>query len=143
MGDSEIAGVVIVKVADAVSGLPSLPVATTVYGPAASDGTVKVQEKAPAADVVWEVHVCVPGVTALKVKVLIAVVGVYPDPVTVIVIPFGPWVCERAMVGIVIVKVVEAVSLPPSLPVATTVYGPAASDGTVKVQEKVPVALVV
>ena len=41
------------------------------------------------------------------------------------------------------VKVVEAVSGLPSLPVATTVYGPAASDGTVKVQEKVPVALVV
>jgi len=42
-----------------------------------------------------------------------------------------------------IVKTAEAVSLPPSLPVATTVYALAVSDGTVKVQLKVPVAEVV
>ena len=47
------------------------------------------------------------------------------------------------MVGVVIVNVVVAVSDPPSLPVATTLYAPAESDGTVNVQLKVPVAEVV
>jgi len=61
----------------------------------------------------------------------------------VTVIPLGPWVGDNVMAGVVMVKVVDAVSLPPSLPVATTVYPPAASEGTVKVQEKVPVAEVV
>ena len=84
-----------------------------------------------------------PGVTALKVKVLIALDGVYPDPVTVIEIPCGPCVCERVMVAVVIVNAAEAVSLPPSLPVATTVYPPAERDGTVNVQVKAPIAEVV
>ena len=47
------------------------------------------------------------------------------------------------MTGVVMVNVVDAVSLPPSLPVATTVYPPAASDGTVNVHEKAPAAEVV
>jgi len=63
--------------------------------------------------------------------------------VTVIEIPFGPWVCEREIAGVVIVKVADAVSLPPSLPVATAEYPPAASEGTLNVQVKVPVAEVV
>jgi len=64
-------------------------------------------------------------------------------PVTVAVVPTGPCVTDKAMVGVGIVNVVEAVSLPPSLPVATTVYPAGASEGTVNVQLKVPVALVV
>jgi len=46
-----------VKVVEAVSALLSLPVATTVYPPAESEGTVKVQLNVPVDDVVWEVHV--------------------------------------------------------------------------------------
>jgi len=57
--------------------------------------------------------------------------------------PFGPWVCESEIAGAVMVKLVDAVSLPPSLPVATTVYDPPESEGTVNVQLKVPVADVV
>jgi len=51
---------------------------------------VKVQLNAPAAVVVWEVQVWVPGVAPLKVKVLMVVLGVKPEPVTVIEIPLGP-----------------------------------------------------
>ena len=79
----------------------------------------------------------------MKVKALIVLLGVYPEPVTVMEIPAGPWVCDRVMTGVVIVNVADAVSEPPSLPVATTVYPAAASDGTVKVQLNVPVADVV
>ena len=79
----------------------------------------------------------------MKVNVLMAVDGVYPEPVTVTVIPLGPCVGETVNAGVVIVKVAEAVSVPPSWPVATTVYAPAASDGTVNVQLNVPVADVV
>jgi len=79
----------------------------------------------------------------LKVNVLMALFGVKPEPVTVTVIPFGPWTGERTIAGVVIVNVAEAVSDPPSLPVATTVYPPATRVGTVKVQVNVPVAEVV
>jgi hypothetical protein len=65
-----------VKVAEAVSEPPSLPVATTLYAAAESDGTVNVQVKVPVDDVVWEVHVWVPGVAPLKVNVEIALLGV-------------------------------------------------------------------
>jgi hypothetical protein len=34
--------------------------------------------------------------------------------------PLGPWEGERVIAGVVMVKVAEAVSEPPSLPVATT-----------------------
>ena len=83
------------------------------------------------------------GVAPLNVKVVIAVDTENPEPVTVIDMPVGPCVWERVIVGVVMVKVVDAVSGLPSLPVATTVYPPAASEGTVKVHEKVPVAEVV
>jgi len=59
----------------AVSLPPSLPVATTLYEPAASDGTLKVQVNPPVALVVCEVQVWVAGVTPLKVKVEIAVLA--------------------------------------------------------------------
>ena len=75
----------------------------------------------------------------MKVKVLMATLGVKPEPVTVIEIPCGPWVCDNAIADVVIVKVVEAVSALLSLPVATTVYPPAESEGTVKVQLNAPV----
>jgi hypothetical protein len=65
-----------VKVAEAVSEPPSCPVATTEYAPAELEGTVKVQLKVPVADVVCDVHVWVPGVAPLKVKVEMAVLGV-------------------------------------------------------------------
>ena len=134
----------IVNVFEAVSDPPSLPVATTEYTLGESEGTVKVHEKAPVAEVVCEVQVWVPGVAPPKVKVEIAVLGVYPLPVTVMpVVPAAAFEEDRAIAGVVIVNVVDAVSDPPSLPVATMVYDPAASDGTVKVQLNVPVADVV
>jgi len=63
----------------------------------------------------------VAGVAPLKVKVPIAVLTENPEPVTVTVMPVGPWLGDRVTAGVVIVNVVEAVSPPPSLPVATTV----------------------
>ena len=54
------------------------------------EGKVNVQVNVPVADVVCEVHVWVPGVTPLKVKVLIVLLGVKPEPLTVTVMPFGP-----------------------------------------------------
>ena len=78
-----IVGVVMVNVVVAVSTPLSLPVATTAYDPAAIEGTVKVQVKVPVADVVCEVHVWVPGVAPLKVKVLMGVEAEKPDPCTV------------------------------------------------------------
>jgi hypothetical protein len=53
---------------------------------------------------------------------------------------------DRAIVGVVTVKVAEAVSagtLPTSLPDRTTVYMPGAIDGTVNAHVKVPVDEVV
>ena len=103
-----------VKVAEAVSAATeptSLPDATTVYGPGMSDGTVKVQENVPADDVVWEVQVCVPGVEPAKVNVPIAVLTEKPVPVTVTEVPTGPDVAMRMIVGVVIVKVAEVITL--------------------------------
>jgi hypothetical protein len=54
------------------------------------------------------------------VNVPIVSPGVNPAPLTVTVIPFGPWVGFTEIVGVVIVKVAVAVSDPPSLPVPTT-----------------------
>jgi hypothetical protein len=79
----------------------------------------------------------------LYVKVPIVLLGVNPAPVTVTVMPFGPWVGLNVIVGVVMVNVAVAVSDPTSLPVATTLYGPAAIDGTVKVHENVPIPDVV
>ena len=79
----------------------------------------------------------------MKVNVLIAMFGVKPEPVTVTDVPAGPWTRLNVIAGVVTVNVAEAVSDPPSLPVATTEYAAAASDGTVKWQVNVPVTLVV
>ena len=76
----------------------------------------------------------------------IAVLTEYPVPVTVTEVLTGPWVGDRVIVGVVTVKVVEAVSagtVPTSLPDRVTVYVPAAIDGTVNVHVKVPVPEVV
>ena len=56
----------------------------------------------------------------MNVKVLIEVETENPEPVTVTDSPLGPCVGDNVIVGVVMVNVVEAVSLPPSLPVATT-----------------------
>ena len=77
-------------------------------------------------------------------KALIAVLGVKPEPVTVIPeVPAAALVEDSEIAGAVMVNVVEAVSALLSLPVAVTVYPPAELDGTVNVQLKVPVADVV
>jgi hypothetical protein len=89
-GVSEIDGVVMVNVAEAVSGPPSLPVATAGYAPVASEGTLKVQLNVPVPEVVLVVHVCVPGVAPPNVKVVMAVFGVNPEPETLTTIPLGP-----------------------------------------------------
>jgi hypothetical protein len=142
-GVSVIVGVVMVKVAVAVSDPPSLPVATALWLPAASTGTMKVHENVPVADVVWLVQVWVPGVAPLNLNEVIPVLTENPVPLTVTVIPVGPREGVRVIVGVVMVKLAVAVSDPPSLPVATTLYGPAAIDGTVNVQEKAPTPEVV
>lgn len=82
----------------------------------------------------------------MKVKVLIPTPGVKPVPVTVTVIPCGPWSGDSEIAGAVIVNVAEAaspVTVPASVPAALTVYPLAPLDGTLKVQENVPVDEVV
>ena len=113
VGDRAIVGVVIVKVAEAVSAgtVPtSLPDMYTMYVPTVSAGTVNVHVNVPVAEVVWAVQVWVAGVTPLNVMVPIVVRTENPEPVTVTEVPTGPWVADRAIVGVVIVKVAEAVS---------------------------------
>ena len=91
-------------------------------------------------------QVWVAGVALLNVKVPIEVLGLKPDPLTVTVMPFGPWAGDSVIAGAVTVKLAEAVSpatVPTLLPDALTVYDPVASDGTVKIQLNVPVAEVV
>jgi hypothetical protein len=71
---------------------------------------VNVHVNVPVAEVVWAVQVWVAGVTPLNVMVPIVVRTENPEPVTVTEVPTGPWVADRAIVGVVIVKVAEAVS---------------------------------
>ncbi len=76
----------------------------------------------------------------------ISVLWENPAPVTVTKVPTGPWVGDTVIVGAVTVNVAVAVSagtLPTSLPDRTTAYAPTATDGTVNVHVKVPVAEVV
>jgi len=57
----------------------------------------------------------------LKVKVLMATLGVKPEPVTVIpAVPAAALLEDKEIAGAVIVKVVDAVSALLSLPVAVT-----------------------
>ena len=116
-------GVVTVKLAEAVSAGTEptlLPEATTLYEPAAMEGTVKVQEKAPAAEVVWEVHVWVPGVAPLKVKVPMAVLMEKPEPVTVTEVPLGPWAKLSTIAGAVGVYAADMMKLVPVVPCDTS-----------------------
>ncbi len=109
-------------------------------------GTVNVHVKVPVAVVVWEVQVCPLGVAPLNVMVPIVVRMENPEPVTVTEVPTEPWAGDNVIVGLVTVKVADAVSAgtaPTSLPDRTTMYVPVASDGTVNVHVKVPVAEVV
>ncbi len=102
--------------------------------------------KVPVAVVVWEVQVCPLGVAPLNVMVPIVVRMENPEPVTVTEVPTEPWAGDNVIVGLVTVKVADAVSAgtaPTSLPDRTTMYVPVASDGTVNVHVKVPVAEVV
>jgi hypothetical protein len=142
-GLTTIAGTVSVKLAVAVSAPASLPVATTLWLPAAMAGTVKVHEKVPVPEVVWAVQVWVAGVAPLYVNVPIVLAGVNPAPVTVTETPVGPCVGFTAIVGVVTVNATVAVSDPASLPVATALWLPAATTGTTKVHENVPVPDVV
>jgi len=105
-----------------------------------------VHVKVPVAVVVWEVQVCPLGVAPLNVMVPIVVRMENPEPVTVTEVPTEPWAGDNVIVGLVTVKVADAVSAgtaPTSLPDRTTMYVPVASDGTVNVHVKVPVAEVV
>ena len=96
-----------------------------------TDGTVNVQVNDPIAVVVCEVHVWVDMVPPEIVMDPIAVLTEKPAPVTVTEVPTLPLVGARVMLGVVTVNVVDAVSDPPSFPVITTVYPPAAIEGTV------------
>jgi len=78
------------KEADAVSAgtdPTSLPDRTTVYVPAAIDGTLNEHVKEPVGEVAWEVHVCGVGVAPLNVTLPIAVPMENPEPATVTLVP--------------------------------------------------------
>lgn len=74
----------------AESKLPSTPVATTLYVLGESDGTVKVQVKAPEPEVICPLQVWVDGVAPLNVNELMRVLGVNPEPLTLREPPIGP-----------------------------------------------------
>ena len=118
--DKTITGVVTVKVAEAVFALAS--VAVTVLAPAVEEGTTKVAEKVPAADVVTAAG------TVVTVAPLNFIVMVEEEaklaPVTVTVTPTGPWMGLRLIVEVVTANVVVAVSagtVPALLPDTVTV----------------------
>ena len=81
---------------------------------------MNVQEKVPCCRRSLTYCTSEDWVAPLNLREEIPVLGVNPVPLTVTVIPVGPWDGVRVMVGVVIVKVAVAVSDPPSLPVATT-----------------------
>jgi hypothetical protein len=92
-GDREIAGLVAVNVAVAVSlgTVPiSLPETVTTWPANVSVGTVNVHVKVPVAEVVWAVQVWVAIVPPAMVMEPIFVLTEYPVPVTVTMVPIGP-----------------------------------------------------
>jgi hypothetical protein len=121
VGESEIAGVVIVNGALALLKLPSDPVAVTVYG---------VTDVVPVI-VTRQLNVPVPDTVAPQlvivapelIVVLTVTPGVNPLPDTVTDTPLGPCVGESVIAGIVTVNGALALSKLPSDPVAVTVYG--------------------
>jgi hypothetical protein len=85
---------------------------------------VNVHVKAPVGEVVLVVQVWVAIVPPAMVIEPIFVLMEYPVPVTVTEVPTGPEVGDRVIVGVVTVKVAEAVSadtVPVSLPETVTV----------------------
>jgi len=107
---------------------------------------VNVHVKAPVNEVVWDVQVWVAIVPPAMVIEPIFVLTENPAPVTVTMVPTGPWVGDRVIVAVMTVNEADAVSAgtaPTSLPDRTTAYGPDAMDGTVNVHVKVPVSEVV
>jgi hypothetical protein len=86
LGDRVIAGVVTVKVAEAVFALASF--AVTVLPPAVEEGTTKVAVKPPVAEVVM---VAGTVVTVAELNVIVTVeVAAKLTPMTVTVVPTGP-----------------------------------------------------
>jgi hypothetical protein len=107
VGTRVMMGVVIVNVVEAVSPVTvptSLPETVTVYPPLAIDGTTNEHVKVPVAEVVRPMHVCVAGVAPLNVIAPIVVVTENPEPVTVTETPFGPWIGDRVIAGVLTVK---------------------------------------
>ena len=104
---------------------------------------MNVHVKAPVAEIVTPVQVCVAGVAPLNVIVPIVVGETEnPEPVTVTEVPTAPEVGDRVIAGLVTVKVAVPVSELAS--VAVTDLAPEeVEDGTTKVAVKVPVADVV
>jgi len=105
-GTSVSVGVVMVKVAVALSKLPSDPVAVSVYA-AAAPLTVNVQPlNAPAA---VAVHALADPIVPPAVMVkAIDTLGVNPLPDAVTATPLRPWIGTGVTVGVVIVKVAVA-----------------------------------
>jgi hypothetical protein len=104
-------------------------------------GTVNVHVKVPVDEVVWAVQVWVAMVPPAMEIEPITVLTENPVPVTVTIVPIGPWVSDRAIAGVVTVNVADAVFELAS--VAVTVLAPAAEEGTTKVAVKAPKADVV
>jgi len=104
VGESEIAGVVIVNDAVAVSKLPSEPVAVTVYAVAdAVPVIVTTQLNVPVPETVAPQLVVI---VAPELTVVVTVTpGVNPVPETVTDAPLGPWVGVSVIAGVVTVNV--------------------------------------
>ena len=120
VGVSEIAGIVTVNDAVALSEPPSDPVAVTVYV-AAAPLTVNVQPLNVPAPVALH-ELADPIVPPAVIVNVIATPGVNPLPDAVTVTPLGPCVGVSEITGVVIVNGAVALSEPPSDPVAVTVY---------------------
>ncbi len=123
VGERVMIGVVSVNVAVALSKLPSVPVAFTMYGVGdASPLIVRVQLKLPKEPTVApHAPIVAPGV----IVIVIPRFGVKPVPTTPTERPLGPSVGVSVIAGVVMVKNAVALSKLPSAPDALTVYGDA------------------
>jgi len=102
---------------------------------------VNVHVKVPVDEVVRPMQVWVAMVPpAIEIEPIV-VLTENPEPVTVTEVPTGPWASDRAIAGVVTVKVAEA--LLEMVSVAVTVLAPAVEEGTTKVAVKAPAAEVV
>ena len=117
-------GVVTVNEAVALSKLPSDPVAVTVYAAGVLDVIATVQLNVPVLLVSPQLVVdSVPPLEIDSVTEIVVppAVGVNPVPLTVTVVPLGPWLGVSVIAGTVPVNVAVAVS-PVVAPVAVTVF---------------------